>query len=105
MQYRTFIHKDCDKEVFGPLFSRHPYYRKVGEGDHAFFTGTLRELVNISYEHKDLTGYEWTGQELHDYLNIEIADNSYMGAVEVTKAQADLVCAYANSIAPEETEL
>ena len=100
MSYRTFLHKDCDKEVFGPLFSKHPYYRRVGEDGHAFFTGTLRELVDTQYDYIDLTANEWTGQELYDYLHSEIADGGYMGAVEVTRTQAGMVCIYASSIAP-----
>ena len=96
--YRTFIHKDCDKEVFGPLFSRHPYYRKVGEDGHAFFTGTLRELVNVSYEHRDLTGFDWTGQELYEFVSTEIGDNEYMGAIETSEDQANLMRIYLDSI-------
>ena len=103
--YRTFIHKDCDKQVFGQLFSRNPYYRRLGEEEHAFFTGINSELVNVSYEHKDLTGFNWTGQQLYDYRNTEILLNDYRGAIEVTEEQAGLIFDYNRSIMTEEPEL
>ena len=56
-QHRTFIHKYCDKEVFGPLFDRNPYHLKVGAGGHAFITDTLREVVGdltLVYDNKNL---------------------------------------------------
>ena len=100
-QYRTFLNKDCDKEVFGPLFDRNPYHLKVGTGEHAYFTDTLREVVvylTLVYEHIDLSGNDWTGQELYDYISIEIGDNGYMGAIETTEAQANLMLAYVATI-------
>ena len=103
MQYRTFIHKDCDKEVFGPLFDRNPHHLKVGTGEHAFFTDTLRKVVGdltLSYANINLFQYEdWTGQELYEYISTEIGDNDYMGALETTEAQANLMIAYVATIA------
>ena len=106
IHYRTFINKDCDKEVFGALFSRNPYHRKVGTGGHSFFTGLLRDFVSddVEYDHKHLALYDWTGEELYNFINTEIGDNNYMGAIEVTRTQAGLVCLYANSLITEEAE-
>ena len=107
MNYRTFIHKDCDKEIFGPLFSRHPRHLKVGTGGHAFHTGTLRQLVDIDYEHKNLALYDdWTGQELYEFVSTEIGDNEYMGAIETSEDQANLMQMYVETIASHQnTEL
>ena len=101
IQYRTFLNKDCDKEVFGPLFDRNPYHLKVGTGQHAYFTDTLRLVVgdpNLEYEHIDLTENDWTGQELYEYISAEIGDNDYMGAIETTEQQANLMIAYVAAI-------
>jgi len=101
-QHRTFIHKDCDKEVFGPLFDRNPYHLKVGTGGHAFFTDTLRELagdLTLVYDNINLFQYaDWTGQELYEYISTEIGENNYMGAVETTEAQGNLMIAYVATI-------
>ena len=98
-QYRTFLNKDCDKEVFGPLFDRNPYHLKVGTGEHAYFTDTLALLTgSTDYLRIDLSENDWTGQELYEYINIEIGDNGYMGAIETTEAQANLMLAYVATI-------
>lgn len=101
-QHRTFIHKDCDKDVFGPLFDRNPYHLKVGTGEHAFFTDTLRELAGdftLDYDNKHLALYDdWTGQELYEYISTEIGENNYMGAIETTEAQGNLMIAYVATI-------
>ena len=102
IQYRTFIHKDCDKEVFGPLFDRNPYHLKVGTGQHTYFTDTLRLVAGdagLEYPHIDLSENEWTGQELYEYISTEIGDNDYTGAIETTEAQANLMLAYVATIA------
>ena len=103
-QHRTFTHKDCDKEVFGPLFDRNPYHLKVGTGGHAFFTDTLREVVGdltLVYDNINLFQYgDWTGQELYEYISTEIGDNDYMGAIETSEDQANLMIAYFATIAP-----
>ena len=103
MQHRTFINKDCDKDVFGPLFDRNPYHLKVGMGEHAFFTDTLREVVGdltLVYTNINLSQYDdWTGQELYEYISTEIGDNDYMGAIETTEAQTTLMIAYVATIA------
>ena len=102
-QHRTFIHKDCDKDVFGPLFDRNPYHLKVGTGEHAFFTDTLREVVGdlaLVYSNINLFQYEdWTGQELYEYISAEIGDKDYTGAIETTEEQANLMIAYVATIA------
>jgi hypothetical protein len=98
VQYRTFINKDCDKTVFGPLFDRNPYHLRVGTSGHAFFTDTLREMVGdltIVYDNISLFQYdEWTGQELYEYISTEIGEKNYMGAIETTEAQSGLMVAY-----------
>ena len=103
IQHRTFIHKDCDKDVFGPLFDRNPYHLKVGTGEHAFFTDTLREVVGdltLVYANINLFQYEdWTGQELYEYISAEIGEEDYMGAIETTEAQGNLMLAYVATIA------
>ena len=99
-QYRTFIHKDCEKEIFGPLFDRNPYHLKVGTGQHAYFTDTLELVVGISeYPRIDLSENAWTGQELYEYVSTEIGGNGYKGAIETTEAQANLMIAYVATIA------
>lgn len=103
MHYRTFLHKDCDKEVFGPLFSRCQHYLKVGTGGHAFITGRLSELLgsDAEYERTDLSKHDdWTGQELYEYVSTAIGDNEYMGAIETSEAQSTLMNRYIHSIAP-----
>jgi len=100
VNYRTFLHKDCDKGVFGPLYTRSPYHLKVGTGGHSFHTGTLRQLVDTDYEHKDLSLYDWTGRELYEFVSTEIGDNSYMGAIETTEDQASLMQEYVETISP-----
>ena len=103
IQHRTFIHKDCDKEVFGPLFDRNPYHLTVGTGGHAFITDTLREITgdaNLEYPHIDLTARDMTGQELYEYISAEIGDNDYKGAIETTEDQANLMVAYFATISP-----
>lgn len=101
-QHRTFIHKDCDKDVFGPLFNRNPYHLKVGAGEHAFFTDTLRELagdLTLVYDNINLFQYDdWTGQELYEYISTEIGDSDYRGAIETTEAQGNLMIAYVATI-------
>ena len=100
IQYRTFIHKDCDKDIFGPLFDRNPYHLKVGTGQHAFITDCLEKITGISdYPHIDLSENEWTGQELYEYISTEIGEKDYMGAIETTEAQANLMIAYVATIA------
>lgn len=98
MQHRTFIHKDCDKAVFGPLFDRNPYHLKVGTDGHSFITDTLREVVGdlaLVYDNINLFQYDdWTGQELYDYINTEIGDNDYKGAIEVSESQGNLMIEY-----------
>ena len=85
IQHRTFINKNCDKDVFGPLFDRNPYHLKVGTGEHAFFTDTLREVVGdltLVYANINLFQYEdWTGQELYEYISAEIGEEDYKGAI------------------------
>jgi len=100
IQHRTFIHKDCDKDIFGLLFDRNPYHLKVGTGQHSFFTDYLEKITgNSEYPHIDLSENEWTGQELYEYISTEIGDNDYMGAIETTEAQANLMIAYVATIA------
>jgi hypothetical protein len=100
IQYRTFIHKDCDKDIFGPLFDRNPYHLKVGTGQHAFFTDYLEKITgNSDYPRIDLSENEWTGQELYEYISTEIGDNDYTGAIETTEEQANLMLAYVATIA------
>ena len=100
LQYRTFINKNCDKDVFGPLFDRNPYHLKVGTGQHAFFTDCLEKITGDSgYPRIDLSENEWTGQELYEYISTEIGDNDYTGAIETTEKQANLMIAYVATIA------
>ena len=103
IQYRTFINKNCDKDIFGPLFDRNPYHLKVGTGEHAFITDTLREVVGdltLVYSNINLFQYEdWTGKELYEFVSTEIGDNEYMGAIETTEKQANLMIAYVATIA------
>ena len=100
LQYRTFINKNCDKDVFGPLFDRNPYHLKVGTGQHAFFTDCLEKITGDSgYPCIDLSENEWTGQELYEYISTEIGDNDYTGAIETTEKQANLMIAYVATIA------
>lgn len=107
IQYRTFIHKDCDKDIFGPLFDHSPRHLKVGTGQHAFFTDTLRKVVGdltLVYANINLSQYgDWTGQELYEYISTEIGDNDYMSAIETTEDQANLMLEYVGSISPEVT--
>ena len=100
IQYRTFINKNCDKDVFGPLFDRNPYHLKVGTGQHSFFTDYLEKITgNSDYPHIDLSENEWTGQELYEYISAEIGEKDYMGAIETTEAQGNLMIAYVATIA------
>ena len=100
IQHRTFINKNCDKEVFGPLFDRNPYHLKVGTGEHSFFTDYLEKITgNSDYPHIDLSENEWTGQELYEYISAEIGEKDYMGAIETTEAQGNLMIAYVATIA------
>ncbi len=98
-QYRTFLSKDCNKEVFGPLFDRNPYHLKVGTGEHAYFTDTLALLIGSAYYLRiDLSRNIWSGQELYEFISTEIGDNDYRGAIETTEAQANLMIAYVATI-------
>jgi len=101
MMRRTFIHKDCDKLVFGPLLSKFPKHRKVGSGEHSFLTGTLEQLTGADdYERECLWLLELTGQELYELIYFVIGTEGYLGAVEVTEAQANLIKVYERSINP-----
>jgi hypothetical protein len=101
-QYRTFINKDCDKTVFEPLFEKSPRHLKVGTDKHAFITDTLREVVGdltLVYDNINLFQYDdWTGQELYEYISNEIGENNYMGAIETTEAQGNLMLEYVGTI-------
>ena len=102
IQYRTFIHKDSDKDIFGILFDRSSYHLKVGTGQHSYCTDTLRLVAGdagLEYPHIDLSENEWTGQELYEYISTEIGDNDYTGAIETTEKQANLMIAYVATIA------
>ena len=104
---RTFIHKDCDQEVFGVLFSRFPNHRKVGEDGHAFFSSTLATVLDddtFSYDRIDLKQEEMTGQELYELIYYKIGEEGYLGAIETTQAQAGLVQEYSSTINPAEGE-
>lgn len=99
IQYRTFIHKGCDKDIFGPLFARNPFHLKVGTGKHAYFTDTLEKISGLSdYIRIDLSKDTLTGQELYELVNTEIGDNNYLGAIETTEEQASLMRMYLDSI-------
>lgn len=103
MNYRTYIHKDCDKEVFGLLFESNPHHRKVGTNKHAFITGTLRELLGdaeADYPHIHLALYDWTGQELYEFISTKIGDEDYRGAIETSEDQTNLMLEYVFSITP-----
>tara|TARA_R110002096_G_scaffold16723_1_gene56983 strand:+ start:83 stop:400 length:318 start_codon:yes stop_codon:yes gene_type:complete len=103
MNYRTFIHKDCDKEVFGPLYSRYPHNRKVGTDKHDFFSSTLQELSGVEgYERDSLIDSEMTPAEMYAYIYTRIGTEGYLGATETTEAQAGLMQDYENSIKPVE---
>ena len=85
---------------FGPLFDRNPYHLKVGTGQHSFFTDYLEKITgNSDYPHIDLSENEWTGQELYEYISTEIGEKDYMGAIETTEEQANLMIAYVATIA------
>ena len=103
MEYRTFLNKNCDREVFGPLLSRHPNNLKVGTGNHEFLTGTLEEVTgSAEYEREVLADSGMSGEELHSYISFRIGEEDYMGAIEVSKDQAKLMQTYCNSITPVE---
>lgn len=102
MRYRTFIHKDCDREVFGPLFAQFPKNRKVGSNKHEFFSSTLQQLSDLGgYERDSLVKSEMSGQEMYDYIYLRIGTEGYLGAIETTEAQAGLVQDYCNTLAKE----
>lgn len=101
MEYRVFINKSCDRSVFGPLYSRSKSNRKVGTDEHDFFSGTLEELTGSpDYEREQLLNSEMNGQELFDYIYMRIGTDNYMGAIETTKYQAELIQYYCDTIAP-----
>lgn len=105
MNYRTFLHKDCDKEVYGSLYSRSKHNRSVGTGGHDFFSGTVEQLTgSTDYEREQLFDSEMTPAEMYAYIYTRIGTDGYLGAIETTKAQAGAMQDYANSIAPEVTE-
>tara|TARA_B100000767_G_scaffold226522_1_gene216200 strand:- start:1138 stop:1470 length:333 start_codon:yes stop_codon:yes gene_type:complete len=106
IQYRTFVNKDCDREVFGPLFDHAHYHITFGDFEAAFFTDTLREVsgdLSMVYDNINLSQYgDWTGEELYNSVLNEISVNNYMGAVEATQAQAGLIFEYYQSITPQD---
>ena len=102
MRYRTFVHKDCDKEVFGPLYSRSKHNRKVGTDNHDFFSGTVEQLTGATdYEREQLEDSEMTPDEMYVYIYTRIGTDGYLGAIETTEAQAGELQKYENSIKPE----
>jgi hypothetical protein len=103
MQCRTFIHKDCDKEVFGALHSRYPNNRKVGTDEHDFFSSTIEQLTGATdYEREQLFDSEMPPAEMYAYIYTRIGTDSYLGAIETTKEQAGAMQDYENSIKPAE---
>lgn len=102
MKKRTFIHKDCDRAVFGPLYDRYPHNRKVGGDDHDFFSATLEALTgSTDYDRIDLTGENMNGQELYEFVYVKIGHELYMGAIEMSDLQASMAQTYAYSLEPE----
>ena len=102
---RTFIHKDCDRAVFGPLYSFFPNNIPVGSHAHDFFSSTLERLAPdapADYERDDLTESEMTPQEMYDYIYLRIGTEGYLGAIETTSAQAGLMQDYETSLNPED---
>lgn len=100
--YRTWLHKDADKEVFGPLLNRHPYHRKVGSNGHSFLSGTLEQVTGLTeYDRDSLCNQpELTGEELYNYVYDRVGTIGYLGAVETTQAQAGLIQTYEQLINP-----
>ena len=99
MASRTFLHKDCDKEVFGPLLSRFPNHIWVGTGSHIFTTSTMEELTgSADYPRERLHDTEMTTAELYEYVCTRIGTDGYLGAIETTQAQAGAMQTYKNSL-------
>ena len=103
---RCIISADAPAEFVAPLVARYPKHRKVGSSQSYFFSCWRNNPAiapNEPYDFIDYCEQELTGEELYTMFKGEL-DSGFLGALQFTQTQGNLLQAYVNSITPEATE-